>query len=692
MAKRSSKTKDSENNKFFIKNRKICLFFLIIFISALISYLNIFRSGFVDWDDNSYITENKNVLKGLTLENIKWAFTNLSLGFYYPVTWISHLIDVSLFGLRPWGHHLTSLIIHIFNSFLIFAILRKAGIEEIKSFFISLIFTVHPLNVESVAWISERKNLLAAFFFFFGIFFYIDYLKTNRMLIYVKSMFAYLLGIMSKPILVMFPFTLILIDILIKKESNDSHKFFKEKWKAIFINKIPFLIIIPLFTYLTIIAQKRIAALGNTTFFPMEQRIINAIYSYSKYIFQFLFPLKLSAFYPHIKDNYDTATTALYILLMAGIFLMTVFLWKKNKVYLIGFLWFFINLFPVIGIIQVGSQGSADRYMYIPMIGLLMIFVEGVYAFFERIKIHFKYAVVLLSIVVFLFGIKTFKQSKVWMNSDNLFANMINESSNPSQGYVNLGLIYKAKGNYVMEAEYSRKAIEADNKCDSAYNNLGDALLRLGDIQGAKDAFEKANRLNPDHPVTIGNLGYAEELLGNIDKAKEYYKKALEINKYYSIVRIKLIYLLEKENNIDEAIKHCEIGDKLSHEAPDFLRLKCALLLTPRRYDELKTAAAEGIRRFPEEKQFPLAYGEACLNLGELEEAEKSLKKIEDSSINNGIVFERLSEIKLRQNKIEEARSYMEKALQMDRTNKFYIDKMAYIMKIMENNTNEGKK
>ncbi|GEM_PF-686475 len=690
MAKKNLKTKNSKRNSFsIIQNRKIFLFFLVIFIFTLISYLNIFRCGFVDWDDNSYVTGNKNVLKGLSFENIKWAFSNLSLGFYYPITWLSHLIDISIFGLKPFGHHLTSVVIHILNSFLIFAVLRKTGIEEIKSFFISLIFAVHPLNVESVAWISERKNLLAAFFFFLGMFFYIDYLKTNRLFAYIKSFLAYLLGLMSKPILVMLPFTLVFVDFLTGKDSKELKNFLKEKWQIILFNKIPFFIVIPFFTYLTIIAQKRIAALSNTTFFPMEQRIINAIYSYSKYIFQFFFPIKLAAFYPHIKDNYNIATVVLYILFLTGFFLSTVFLWKRNKIYLIGFLWFFINLLPVNGIIQVGSQGSADRYMYIPMIGLAIIFVYAIFDLFGKIRIELKYATILLSIVVFVFGIKTFKQSEVWINSDNLFANMINESPNPSQGYVNLGLVYKAKENYVMEAEYSRKAIEADSKCDSAYNNLGDALLHLGDIRGAKEAFEKANRLNPDHPVTIGNLGYSEELLGNIHKAKEYYLKALEVNKYYRIVRIKLIYLLEKENNFEEALKHCDTGDKLSPDEPDFLRLKCALLLTLTRYNELKKTAEEGIKRFPHEKQFFLALGEALLNLGELEEAEKYLKEIENSQINNGVVFERLSEIKLKQNKIEEARKYMEKAIQMDRTNKYYTEKMAYIMNIWEKTKNE---
>jgi tetratricopeptide (TPR) repeat protein len=442
--------------------------------------------------------------------------------------------------------------------------------------------------------------------------------------------------------------------------------------------------LIPLFTYLTIVAQKRIAALGNTTAFPLGQRFANAIFSYSRYIYQFFFPLKLTAFYPHLKDNYSNLMLAINIIFLTGIFVSTLFLWKKQKIYLIGLIWFFMNLFPVIGIVQVGSQGSADRYMYIPMIGLILILVFGAFEVFEKIKIGSRYAVYLLVLFALLLGIKTFRQSEVWLNSDNLFANMIKDSPNPAQGYINLGLIYKAKENYWMEAEYSRKAIEADSKSDSAYNNLGDALLKLGDIEKAKESFEKANSLNPDHPVTIGNLGYCEELLGNIQKAKELYKRALEINKYYRIVRIKYIYLLEKEQNLKEAIRQCEIGDKLAPDEPDFLRLKCAYLLTPDSYEEARKVALEGMKRFPEEKQFLLAYAEASLNLGLLDEAEKALYQITDSPINNGIVYERIAEIKLKQNKLNEAKENMEKAIKIDPSNNYFVQKMHLILQMME--------
>lgn len=688
------KNKQSKQKEKYInqKNWKTNIFLLIIAFSVFVSYINVFRAGFVDWDDNSYVTENKRVLQGLTFENIKWSFTNLTLGFYYPLTWLSHLADVSLYGLKPWGHHLTSLIIHLLNVFLLFALLKKGGLEETKSFFISLIFAVHPLNVESVAWISERKNILAAFFIFIGIYFYIEYLNNNKTSNYFKTVLSYIAGLMAKPIVVIFPFNLILIEILSEKESFTIVKTLRERWKKYLNNKIVMIAVIPIFTYLTIIAQKRIAALGNTTAFPFEQRLANAIFSYLRYIYQFLFPTKLTAFYPHLRDNYSNSMLALNIALLMGIFLATLFLWKRQKIYLIGFSWFFINLLPVIGIIQVGSQGSADRYMYIPMLGLIVILVFGIFAIFEKIKTGSKYAVYVLAIIAILFGIKTFKQSEVWLNSENLFANMIKESSNPSQGYINMGLLYKLKENYYMEAEYSKKAIEADRKSYSAYNNLGDALLHLGDIEGAKESFQKADMLNPDHPVTLGNLGYAEELSGNIEKAKEFYKKALEKNKYYRIVRIKLIYLLQKENNIDEAIKQCDIGDAISPDEPDFLRLKCAFLLTPQMYDKAKIAAEEGIRRFPEEKQFLLALGEASLNLGKLDEAERAFEKIIDSPLNNGIVYERLAEIKLRRNQISEAKDYIEKALKMDPSNKLYKNLMSQILQYMEENKTYGSK
>jgi protein O-mannosyl-transferase len=639
------------------------IFIFILMLSASVPFLSLLKADFVNWDDDIYITANERVVKGISWENIKWAFSTIFFGFYYPVTWLSHMLDVSIYGLKAWGHHLTSIIIHILNSIFFYAFLNRATKENTKSFIAAALFAVHPLNVESVAWLSERKNLLAAFFFLLALNLYLAYLKKPARRTYAGVFLAYILGLMSKSVVVTFPLVLYLIDIWPIRRTELSKDFIKTNYKRLIYEKLPFLLPVPLFVYLTILGQNKLDTLASFDRFPLDQRIAGAILAYARYIYNFLFPIKLTSFYNHLGNNYHMST--LFFSIMLLLILLTAFLmyFKKNNLYLICFLWFIVNLLPVIGIIQVGGQGSADRYMYIPIVGLLAILVFGVFEIAGKssfIKPGFIY--IFFSVVFVLFAVKSHFQSRIWISSEALFSNMITTSPNPAQGYVNMGIQYKQKGDYVTAVEYYTTAIKADPLKADAYNNRGNALFQLKDIAGANDDFKKACALNPEHPVMVYNLGLSEEGLGHVEKAKEQYLRALSLNNNHKKARIALITILSTEKNFDEAIRNCEIGEKLADDDADFSRLKCSILILHSKYEEAKKSSEEALRNYPDDPNLFYTYGEACLNLNELDNAEKGFLGVLKFSPNTASANYKLALIKLKQNKSDDALEYLKRA------------------------------
>lgn len=652
-------------------------FYLILAIISFAPYFSLLNADFVNWDDDIYVTQNAKVTKGLTLDNIKWAFSTTYFGFYYPITWISHMIDVSLYGFNPKGHHLTNIIIHILNTILLFSFLLKGSIDKIKSFIISALFAVHPLNVESIGWISERKNLLAAFFFLLGINLYLNYVKNPLKTNLAMVLAAYLFGLMSKSNVVTFPIALYLIDIWPLKRIELSINYIKENFGRLLKEKLLFLIPVPVFAYLTIVAQKEVSALSTFDSYPLDQRIAGAMLAYGRYVYQFVFPLKLTAFYPHLRNNYSIVLLLINILIVCGVLFFFIKLLKKEPLYLTGYLWFICNLLPVIGIIQVGEQGSADRYMYIPMIGLLWIFVYALFYILSRIKIVKIVHIFGFFFVIFLiWGLKAHNQCKVWMNSDTLFENMIKESPNPAQGYINAGLQFKMKKDYLTAVEFYKKAIDADPLKASAYNNLGSALYELKDIKEANKAFKKAVELNPNHPVMVYNLALSEELLGNKEIAKKLYQKALEIKRTAPAPRKRLIKIYESESSYLDALRLSKEGEKYANYDPEFARETVLILISLERFQEAKEAATERLKIFQDDFALLFLYSLATFRLGEFEEAEIYCAKSLSFNPKNVEALLLMADIKLKQNEVKEAFAILQRGLELNPSDSALIAKL----------------
>jgi protein O-mannosyl-transferase len=500
------------------------LFYLLIILLASLPFLSLVNAEFVHWDDDVYVCDNQRVQNGLTPENVKWAFSTIYFGFYYPVTWLSHMLDCSLFGLKAGGHHLTNIIIHMLNSLLLFTFFRRATSEKWKSFVLSAIFAVHPLNVESIAWISERKNLLAGLFFFLGLNLYLNYVKSSTKFNYVKLFLCYLLGLMSKSVIVTFPLALCMIDIWPLKRLKLNFGAFRESRKVL-LEKWPLFIPVPVFACLTILAQQKISALATLTKYPFDQRLAGAFLAYARYIYQFLLPLELTAYYPHLKNNYSSLNLFLSIVFLSFITYIFFRLYKFNNCYLWGWFWFLGHLVPVIGLIQVGGQASADRYMYIPMVGLIAIVVFGLAPDLQvMLRLKKQTVAAVLFVAMSLLIIKSCRQTLIWKDSEALFSTM-----NGSPGHYNMGLIYKKKGEFLKAIEFYKKAIQHNPEKAEAFNNLGNCYSALNDNTNAFEAYKTAAELDPYSPIMRFNLGLSEEILGNSENAKSDFEKALRL-------------------------------------------------------------------------------------------------------------------------------------------------------------------
>jgi len=637
-------------------------FLILLSLAAFLPYIPLLSAGFVNWDDDIYVTSNVRVLKGVTIENIKWAFSAISFGFYYPITWISHMLDVSIYGLRPWGHHLTSMLIHASNVLLLFFFLKRAGIDQTRSFLISMLFAVHPLNAESVSWISERKNLLAAFFFFAALNFYLAYLKKPCWQFISALWAAYLLGLMSKSVIVTFPVVLYLVDVWPLGRTKLEWRFILNNWKRLILEKLLLFLPVPIFAALTIIGQSRLNTLASFEKIPPDERIAGALLAYGRYLWQFVFPLHLTTFFPHLRDGYSVPALVLSIAVLAALSTAAALLMKKSPLYIVCLSWFFVNLLPVIGILQVGGQGSADRYMYIPMVGLLAISVFGLFALFDNFPaVKPKLVHLFFLAAALLFSAKSWERASVWRDSETLFNDMIVTSPNPSHGYLQMGLEFKQKSDFNKAIEYYKKAIAADPRKAEAYNNMGNCYYELKDIAAAKEAYEKACSLNRESPFMFLNLAMAEELIGDPKRAETFYLKSLSIDPAKKASRVQFIRFLRKQGRFEDALLQCREGMKFMDDEVEFPRLRGGILINMKKFREAKTSSEEGLKKFPGDGVLLGILGESCFSLGESSEAQSALLGALAVNPGDPDVLMRLADISLSRGDREHAIDYLKK-------------------------------
>ena len=504
---------------------------------SLITFGQISGNDFIDLDDPGYITENNHVQSGISLQNIHWAFTTVVLSNWHPLTMVSHMLDWSLFGTNASGHHLVSLLLHIGAVVFLFLFLNKTTNNLWSSAFAAALFALHPLRVESVAWAAERKDVLSMFFGMAALYAYASYVDSSKYSRYFICLTLFILSLMSKPMLVTLPFVLLLLDYWPLKRwqkaiaapiENRDKLAIRLAWE-----KSPFFLLTILSSMMTFYAQNKDGAVASAMTLPYATRVANAIISYVVYLRKTFWPVDLAVFYPY------EFSPALWKILLSGIILITIttfviYHMKKMPFLLVGWFWYLGTLVPVIGLIQIGSQAMADRYTYLPSIGIAIMLSWGVPYLFkhekERRAIILPVALIALAILAFL----TWRQCGFWKNSETLFSHALQVTNNNYLAHNNLAFYLNKKGNLKEAIDHCNEAIRIKPVYTEAYNNRGFAYTKLGQYHLAINDLSKTIRMKPDYPNAYNNRGTCFDKTGQYQRAIDDYNEAIRLKPNYA--------------------------------------------------------------------------------------------------------------------------------------------------------------
>jgi len=554
----------------------ICLFLVVVTLAV---YWQVLDNDFVHYDDGVYVTENLRVHKGVTFDNLTWAVTSSLASNWHPLTWISHMIDCQLYGLNPKGHHLTSLLFHVANTLLLLLILVRMTGALWQCSFVAALFALHPLHVESVAWVAERKDVFSTFFMMLTVWAYLLYVKKGKVRRYMLVVLFFVLGLMSKPMLVTLPFILLMLDfwplgrlchihescnVVTGQQTNERLDIFRLLWE-----KVPFFALAVVSSIVTFIVQERGGAVKLLELYSIQTRIINAFVAYIEYIMNMIWPVKLAVLYPHPGNSLPLWKGVVAGLVLVLITILVIRKARKIPYLAVGWFWYVVTLIPVIGIVQVGSQAMADRYTYITLIGLFVIIAWGVNDLLSKWphrKISFGIlAAILLSILIVL----TWKQVQYWENSITLFKHTLKHTSNNAIIHNNLGVAYNDSGKYKEAIEELKQAIRIVPDDAMAHSNLGVAYNDSGKYKEAIEVCKKSIRINPDYAKAHFNLGVAYGESGMYKEAIEASKKAIKIDPDYAMAHSNLGIAYGESGMYKEAI---EASKKAIRIDPDYAK------------------------------------------------------------------------------------------------------------------------
>ncbi|WP_214175835.1 tetratricopeptide repeat protein [Geomobilimonas luticola] len=486
----------------------ICLA-LIVMVFAL--YFQVGNHAFLNYDDNVYVTANPNVAGGITGESIIWAFTSFDASNWHPLTWLSHMVDVELFGMDPRGHHLTSVAIHALSTVLLFLLLLRITGSRWHSSCVAVFFAIHPLHVESVAWVAERKDVLSAFFWFLTLLLYASYTVQQKRVFYLLALASFALGLMAKPMLVTLPVVMLLLDYWplgrCRTGGADGEG---RSFRVLVREKVPFFACALASSILTVFAQRSEGAIKSLGAVPFPLRLENSLVSYGAYLGNIIWPDDLAILYP-IPSSYPLwqVIGSLFVLLFVSV--ATVRARHRFPYLAVGWLWFLVTLVPVIGLLQVGVQSMADRYTYIPSIGLFIMAVWGI----PELLAGFTYRMAILTLLAgAVIGAKTavtWQQLGYWRDNFSLYEQTLKVTDDNYVIHNNLGIAHADAWNLDAAIGEFRKALRINPNYAEAHYNLGIALAMKGELDMAIREFREALRIHPGDAKANYNLGVALE-------------------------------------------------------------------------------------------------------------------------------------------------------------------------------------
>ena len=513
-------------NISFKKQNLIVYIFLVIVTIAVFWQVN--QHDFINCDDSVYVTENLHVQSGITLDGLRWAFSTTYAEFWHPLTWLSLMFDFQLYGLNAGGYHLTNLILHILSALLLFWLFNRMTGMIWRSAFVAALFALHPLHVESVAWIAERKDVLSAFFFMLTLCLYVYYTEKPDIKKYLLVLFSFTCGLMSKSIVVTLPVILILLDYwpLNRFESKKENIVL---WQL--KEKTPFFVLSAVFTIITLYAQYR----PNVIHFPLGSRIANALVSFVVYLEKTFWPHDLAVFYPFVDPLpawQVLGAASLIILISVAVILMV----KRSPYLFVGWLWYAIILLPVIGVIQINSQAMADRYTYLPLIGIGIMLAWGIPLLFQHTDIR---KIILFPAgiaVIVILAVLSWHQCGYWENDVKLFNHILHSTKDNFLAHNNLGAALFKEGKFEAAINHYNKAIRIKPDIAVTYHNKASAYAKLGQYQRAFEDFSEAIRQKPDYAEAYYNRGTIYGILHQYSSAIVDYNQAVRIKPDYAEV------------------------------------------------------------------------------------------------------------------------------------------------------------
>ncbi len=620
------------------KTLGLCAGLLALVFAAFFPALH---NGFVNFDDPLYVTENSYVRQGLTWDGLKWALGSTAAFNWHPLTWLSYMTDYELYGLQPWGYHLTNVLLHALNTCLVFLVLSGLTGATWRSLVVAAVFGLHPLRVESVAWVAERKDVLSAFFFLLTIWAYARYaarlgasgprttdhglqtkehsletraqaassraagtqpplkiqnskFKNSPIFDYALALVFCALGLMSKPMLVTLPFVLLLLDYwplgrLTKPAgSSDPPPLSRcfTLWGRLVLEKLPFFALAAGSSVVTLLVQQQAGAVAQTL--PVAARAENAVVAYCRYLGKIFWPVDLCVIYPH-PDYWPMAAVAGSVAVLLAISLLA-FLWRRRWPYfLTGWLWYLGMLVPVIGLVQVGQQSMADRYTYLPMLGILLAVAWGIRELATRRRLE-SFAWLGAAAVSLTCLALTQKQVAYWKDGEVLFRRAIAVTANNALAHGSLARALADQGRVDEAIEHYRRAAALDPHDTSACNGLGNLLAQKGDIDGATREFQEALRRRPGDSFAHNNLGLMLARKGMIDAAVAQFREAVKLKPDEAEPHHNLGLLLANQGAVDEAIQQYREAVRLK---PDYAKAHKNLGMALARKGQLDEAITE---------------------------------------------------------------------------------------------------
>jgi protein O-mannosyl-transferase len=588
---------------------------------------------FVNFDDDHYVYDNPHVTRGLDARGVVWAFTSGEASNWHPLAWLSHMLDCEIYGLNPGGHHLTNVLLHAASAILLFLVLLRMTGDLWPSAFVAAVFAVHPLRVESVAWIAERKDVLSGFLFMLTLAAFVGYVRRPFSLVrYLAVIAVFTLGLMAKPMLVTLPFVLLLLDywplgrmnpnvlrtLRVRNRHTECAGYIVRLFKLV-LEKVPLLALSAASCAATLWAQAGSMAVYEYVSLPL--RIGNAAVSYVAYIGQFIYPVGLAALYLHPLSALSVWKSVGTFLILGAICIGVVVLRRRYPYLLTGWFWYVGMLLPVVGLVQVGSQAMADRYTYLPQIGLCIALAWGVAQACRTWPYCRRACAIFAVLAVFAMMIISWRQTSYWRDSETLWTRVLACAPDNFIAHDSLGLIMFKTGRNAEAIEQYKQALQIKPGYIPAQYNLGVALFQAGRLQEAIEHYEEALRLKPDYIEAHNNIGNALVKTGQFDEAIDHYQQVLRLDPDFADAHYNLGNVLFKINRVEEAIGHYERALTLNPDNPDAHGNLGSALIQTGRVDEAIEHYRQALRLKPNNPELHNNLGLALVQTGRPVEA-----------------------------------------------------------------------